>query len=101
MRNISNDREIDNLSKQCAEEVVKKLEILKQEHNHKLLYKIKNSTTYLFVLLQWFIGLEFLIYIGYFLYLTMQTSPNRSCYQYNKINEEYYYRYQLLDCIND
>ena len=71
---ISNDREIDNLSKSSAEDVVKRLEILKHEHNHKLIGFIKNSTTYLFILLQWCIGIGFLVYIGYFLYLTAKIS---------------------------
>ena len=69
LSNISNDYEIENLSKSSAEDFVKKLELLKHEQNHKLLYAIKNSTTYLIIVLQWLLTFIFVLYIAYFLYL--------------------------------
>jgi len=75
LSNISNDYEIENLSKSSAEDFVKKLELLKHEQNHKLLYAIKNSTTYLIIVLQWLLTFIFVLYIAYFLYLTSHTNP--------------------------
>lgn len=57
------------------------LELDRQQHNHHLFAKIKDSTTYLFIILQWFVGISFVAYVGYFLHLTARINPSQEISQ--------------------
>lgn len=57
------------------------LELERQRHNHRLLAKTKDSTAYLFIILQWFVSITFIIYVGYFLYLTARVNPSQEISQ--------------------
>ena len=57
------------------------LDLARQQDNHHLFAKIKHNTTYLFIILLWFVGLTFVVYVWYFLCLTVRINPSQEISQ--------------------
>jgi hypothetical protein len=53
-----------------------RLEILKLEQDYCLLYRIKWWGSWLLILLSYIVATSFICYVGYFLYLTTQSSTS-------------------------